>query len=139
MFTRPAHLQAVSITPAVFATGARFPQRLRIPSHSATVLFGPLQPRGSVINRWTIAGNVDGLRVNPGGAVRALSNNDDNLALTVINPVTHGTTACTYGNAYTNVANRGFDDVEFLNGIAYLRETNRSAAPIRLSMSSPAV
>jgi hypothetical protein len=79
---------------------------------------------GSLINTWTIAGNVDGLRIDPAGQVWALQNNDGNSALTVINPVTNATIAYTYGDSFTNSANRGFDDAEFLNGQAYLSETN---------------
>lgn len=57
----------------------------------------------------------------------ALQNNDGNSALTVINPITNGTTAYTYGSSYTGNGNsltRGFDDAEFLNGQTYLSETN---------------
>jgi hypothetical protein len=82
-------------------------------------------PDGSIINTWTIAGNVDGLKVDPGtGLVWALQNNDGNSKLTVINPITNATTQYTYGNSYTNVANRGFDDVVFTKGATYLSETN---------------
>jgi hypothetical protein len=80
---------------------------------------------GMVINTWTISGNVDGLKVDPGtGLVWALQNNDGNSALTVINPVTSATTSYAYGNSYTNVANRGFDDVVFSHGNVFLSETN---------------
>lgn len=93
---------------------------------------------GSVTNTWTIAGNVDGLRVDPNGNVWALQNNDGNSTLTVINPVTNGTTPYTYGNTYTNIANQGFDDVEFLNGKTYLSETNPPAgtSPIIWQLTS---
>jgi hypothetical protein len=137
------HVQAASITPTVFATGtplsATSPDSVDFgdgslwvsyqngadttgASGSSTVV--RYDPSGAVLNTWTIAGNVDGLRVDPSGLVWALQNNDGNSALTVINPTTNGTTPYTYGNTYTNVANRGFDDVEFLNGVAYLSETN---------------
>jgi hypothetical protein len=79
---------------------------------------------GSVLNTWTIAGNVDGLRIDPSGQVWAMQNNDGNSALTVINPVTNATTPYSYGSSYTNVANRGFDDAQFLGGQVYLSETN---------------
>jgi hypothetical protein len=94
---------------------------------------------GTVINTWTIAGNVDGLRIDPSGLVWALQNNDGNSALTVINPVTSATTAYTYGSSYTNVANRGFDDVEFLNGVAYLSETNPTTGtdPVIVELTTP--
>jgi hypothetical protein len=97
---------------------------------------------GSVVNTWTIAGNVDGLRIDPGGMVWALQNNDGNSALTLINPFTNATTPYTYGSTYTaggNSLGRGFDDVEFLNGVAYLSETNPSAAtdPIIVKLTTP--
>ena len=79
---------------------------------------------GAVLNTWTIAGNVDGLRIDTSGQVWAMQNNDGNSALTVINPVTNGATSYTYDSSYTNSANRGFDDVEFLNGQIYMSETN---------------
>lgn len=67
-------------------------------------------------NQWTIAGNVDGLRIEPTGLVWALQNNDGHSTLTTINPISNATQFFTYGNTYTNVANRGFDDVQFSNG-----------------------
>jgi hypothetical protein len=82
-------------------------------------------PIGGLLHTWTIAGNVDGLRVDPAsGLVWALQNNDGNSALTVINPTTNATTSYFYGSSYTNVANRGFDDVVFRNGQVFLSETN---------------
>ena len=137
------HVRAASITPAVFATGASVsstsPDSVvfgdgslwvsyqngadsRGASGSSTVV--RYSPAGSVQNTWSIAGNVDGLRIDPTGQVWALQNNDGNSALTVINPTTNGTSSYSYGNSYTNVANRGFDDVAFLNGLAYLSQTN---------------
>jgi len=65
---------------------------------------------GAVQHEWTIAGNVDGLRPDPSGPLWALQNNDGST-LTTFNPATNATTFYTYGNIYTNVANRGFDDV----------------------------
>ncbi len=94
---------------------------------------------GAVQHEWTIAGNVDGLKVDPTtGLVWALQNNDGNSALTIINPTTNATTAYTYGNSYTNVANRGFDDIVFANGKAYLSETNPASTtdPILLELNN---
>jgi len=79
---------------------------------------------GTVQNTWSITGNVDGLRVDPTGLVWALQNNDGNSTLTVINPTTNSTTPYTYGNTYTNVPNRGFDDAVFLKSNTFLSETN---------------
>ena len=58
------------------------------------------------------------------GLVWALQNNDGNSTLTAINPVTLGTTLYTYGSFYSNVANRGFDDVAFPKGNTFISETN---------------
>jgi hypothetical protein len=92
-------------------------------SGSSTVV--RYSPTGMVLNTWTIKGNVDGLNIDPAsGFVWALQNNDGNSALTVINPVSNATTAFTYGNTYTNVANRGFDDVVFTHGNVFISETN---------------
>ena len=83
---------------------------------------------GTVQDTWSIAGNVDGLRIDPSGQVWALQNNDGHSTLTVINPSTLGTTMYTYGNSYTNVPNRGFDDAQFLKGTTYF-ERNQSGGP----------
>ncbi len=92
-------------------------------SGSSTVV--RYSPTGAVLNTWTIKGNVDGLNVDPtSGLVWALQNNDGNSAVTVINPVTNSTSAYTYGNTYTNVANRGFDDMVFTHGNIFISETN---------------
>ena len=94
-------------------------------SGSSTVV--RYSPTGSVTNTWTIAGNVDGLRIDPTGQVWALQNNDGNSALTVINPATNATTSFSYGSSYTangNSLGRGFDDAQFLNGQVFLSETN---------------
>jgi hypothetical protein len=109
-------------------------------SGSSTVV--RYSPTGSLINTWTIAGNVDGLRVDPGGQIWALQNNDANSALTVINPVTNATTSYTYGNTYTangDSLSRGFDDVEFLNGNVYLSETNPGTGtdPVIVRLTTP--
>jgi hypothetical protein len=73
---------------------------------------------GAVQNTWTIAGNVDGLRIDPSGKAWALQNND--------------------GNTYTNVPNRGFDDAQFLKGTTYLSETNpaSNSDPIVLKLTT---
>jgi len=92
-------------------------------SGSSTVV--RYSPMGTVLNTWTIKGNVDGLNIDPAsGLVWALQNNDGNSALTVINPITNATTPYTYGNTYTNVANRGFDDLVFSHGNVFISETN---------------
>lgn len=91
---------------------------------------------GTVQNQWTIPGNVDGLRIDPTGLVWALQNNDGNSALTTINPNTNATQPYSYGSSYTNRANRGFDDVEFSNGMTFFSETNPAGPtdPILLAL-----
>src|SRR5271166_2445432 len=93
---------------------------------------------GAVQNNWTVAGNVDGLRLDPSGQVWALQNNDGNSTLTVINPTTLGTTLYPFGSSYTNVPNRGFDDAQFLKGTTYLSETNpaSNSDPIVLKLTT---
>jgi hypothetical protein len=93
---------------------------------------------GAVQHEWTIPGNVDGLRISPSGLVWALQNNDANAALTTIAPDTNATTSFTYGNTYTNTGNRGFDDVEFINGKTFLSETNPASPtdPILLQLTT---
>jgi hypothetical protein len=93
---------------------------------------------GAVLNTWSIAGNVDGLRVDPTGKVWALQNNDGNSTLTVIDPITKSTTLYNYGSSYTNVASRGFDDVVFTQGNTFLSETNpaSNSDPIVLKLTS---
>lgn len=113
--------EAASFTKQVFATGAAIgatsPDSVEFgdgslwisyqngadttgASGSSTVV--RYSPSGVVQKTWNIAGNVDGLRVDPAtGLVWALQNNDANSALTVINPVTNATTAYTYGTSYT--------------------------------------
>jgi len=106
-------------------------------SGSSTVV--RYSPDGALLNTWTIRGNVDGLKVDPStGLVWALQNNDGNSALTVINPTTNATTSYTYGSSYTNVANRGFDDVVFSKGNVFLSETNpvNGADPVVLKLTS---
>ena len=105
-------------------------------SGSSTVV--RYSPAGVLQNTWSIKGNVDGLRVDPTGMAWALQNNDGNSTLTVINPVTNATTLYTYGNSYTNVPNRGFDDVVFPQGNTFLTETNpaSNSDPIVLRLTT---
>jgi hypothetical protein len=153
-----AHVQASSITPTVFATGGPIsstsPDSVFYGDGSLWVAYQNgadstgasgsstivrYSPSGAIMHTWTIAGNVDGLRLAPNGQVWALQNNDGNSALTVINPATNATTAFTYGSSYTNVANRGFDDVEFLDGHVFISETNPAAGtdPVIVELTTP--
>jgi hypothetical protein len=53
-----------------------------------------------VQHQWTVAGNVDGLRIDPTGLVWARQNNDGNSTLTTISPISNATQFFTYGNTY---------------------------------------
>ena len=154
-------VQAATITSTVFATGmpisSTSPDSVAFGDGSLWVAYQNgadstgatgsstvvrYSPSGSILNTWTIAGNVDGLRIDPVGQVWALQNNDGNSALTVINPITNGTAAYTYGTTYTangNSLSRGFDDVEFLNGQVYLSETNPNVGtdPVIVKLTTP--
>jgi hypothetical protein len=150
--------RAGSFTPQVFATGsaigATSPDSVTFgdgsvwvsyqngadstgASGSSTVARYSLS--GAVMHTWTIAGNVDGLKVDPStGLVWALQNNDGNSALTVIDPTSSGTTSYSYGSSYTNVPNRGFDDVVFSAGKVFLSETNPASGtdPVIVQLTS---
>jgi hypothetical protein len=138
--------QATTITPAVFATGTAVsstsPDSVAYGIGSLWVSYQNgadsaggggsstvvrYSPKGAVQHTWSIAGNVDGLRIDPSGQVWALQNNDGNSALTVINPMNNSTIAYSYGASYTNAANRGFDDAVFPGGQTFLSETNPAA------------
>jgi hypothetical protein len=141
------HMQAASFTVQTFATGAAVggtsPDSVEFGDGSLWVSYQNgadstgtsgastvvrYDPSGSVPKTWSIAGNVDGLRIDPAtGLVWALQNNDGNSALTVINPLTNATTAYAYGSSYKNSANRGFDDAVFRGGQVFLSETNPAA------------
>ncbi len=95
---------------------------------------------GTVRNRYSMAGDVDGLKYNPAtGMVWALQNQDANSQLSIINPTTKSVTAYTYGAPYTSAqATRGFDDVAFIGNNVYLSETNPAATgdPVLVKLSS---
>jgi len=84
---------------------------------------------GAVQHVYTIAGLVDGLKVNPvTGILWALQNNDGNAMLSLINPATHAVSApLKYASPpyiYGASSARGYDDVAFLGGKVYLSYTN---------------
>jgi hypothetical protein len=84
---------------------------------------------GSVQNTYSIAGLVDGLKIDPTtGLVWALQNNDGNATLSLINPVTHSVSGpLTYASppyVYGPSSGRGYDDVAFLGHQVFLSYTN---------------
>jgi hypothetical protein len=89
---------------------------------------------GAIEHQWSIAGDVDGLKVNPvTGMVWALQNQDANATLSLINPKTNVVTGpmkyavppYVYGPVTSpSGVGRGYDDVAFLGGKVYLSFTN---------------
>ena len=79
---------------------------------------------GKVRATYTIAGSVDGLKIDPRtGLVWALQNQDGNSTLTVIDPVTGITPETTYA---VKSAVHGYDDVVFTDSQVFLSYTNPS-------------
>jgi hypothetical protein len=77
---------------------------------------------GAILNTFTLAGYVDGLKFDPfTHQVWALQNQDGNSTLTIIDPNTGATTLLTYADTSTT---RGFDDVVFEGKATYLSYTN---------------
>lgn len=98
---------------------------------------------GSVLNTYSLAGSVDGLKYNPNtGQVWALQNQDANSQLSIIDPSTKAISTFTYGSGYSSVAgSRGFDDVAFIGNSTYLSMTNPSSGSdpvvVKLNNSNP--
>ncbi|MBV9459843.1 MAG: hypothetical protein JO141_20330, partial [Bradyrhizobium sp.] len=78
---------------------------------------------GTIEHTYTIAGSVDGLKLNPTtGEIWALQNQDGNSTLSIIDPLTHKVTGpLTYANPSPA---RGYDDVVFEGNKVYLSYTN---------------
>ncbi len=78
---------------------------------------------GQIENSYTIAGSVDGLKIDPNtGIVFALQNQDGNSTLSLIDPTTGKISGpLSYG---VSSSTRGYDDVAFVNGSVYLSYTN---------------
>ncbi len=78
---------------------------------------------GQVQHSFTIAGSVDGLKIDPAtGTVFALQNQDGNSTLSFIDPATNTVTG-PLAYALTSPTS-GYDDVAFDNGVVYLSYTN---------------
>jgi hypothetical protein len=78
---------------------------------------------GKVEKTISIAGSVDGLKIDPTtGMVFALQNQDGNSTLSLIDPAT-GKVSGPLSYSVTS-ATRGYDDVAFLNGAVYMSYTN---------------
>ena len=84
---------------------------------------------GAIKHVYKIAGEVDGLKVDPAtGMVFALQNQDGNSTLSLINPTTQVVSGPLKYAAppyiYGPNSARGYDDVAFLGGKVYLSYTN---------------
>jgi hypothetical protein len=85
---------------------------------------------GAIQHSYSIAGEVDGLKVDPAtGIVWALQNQDANSMISFINPTTNTVSApLKYGPPYQYTTPgplaRGYDDIAFLGGKVYLSYTN---------------
>ncbi len=84
---------------------------------------------GNALATFSALGSVDGLRYNPAtNLLWVLQNQDGFPALETIDPTNGLTTKYAYSNAVSTSSARGFDDVTFVGGKAYLSYTNPSAA-----------
>jgi hypothetical protein len=94
-------------------------------SGSSTVVQYDLN--GTVRKTYTIAGSVDGLKIEPKtGLVWALQNQDGNSTLTLIDPTT-GITSNSPLHYQVASSTQGYDDVVFRNGQVFLSYTNPAA------------
>lgn len=84
---------------------------------------------GAIQFQYSIAGSVDGLKIDPvTGLVWALQNQDGNATLSLINPITHTVSGpLRYASPpyiYGATSARGYDDVAFLGDRVFLSYTN---------------
>ena len=82
--------------------------------------------KGNVMQTFTIAGSVDGLKPDGSGMIWALQNQDGNSTLTLINPKTGIVPGSPFTYAVQS-AIQGYDDVAFVGGKAFLSHTNPAA------------
>jgi hypothetical protein len=77
---------------------------------------------GRLLNTFSVPGSADGLRYNPDtNQIWALQNQDDNSALTTINATTDAIAHYSYT---ISTPGRGYDDVQFVGGNAFLSYRN---------------
>jgi hypothetical protein len=83
---------------------------------------------GTVVQTYSLAGYVDGLKYDPySGEIWALQNQDGNSTLTLITP---GDPTPSAPIPYADPsATRGYDDVVFMNGKVYMSYTNPDPLP----------
>jgi hypothetical protein len=143
--TSTAGAQSFHIT--TFATGsavsATQPDSINVTNHFVWVSYGNgavstggtgastvvryKRNSGKVLNTYSLAGSVDGLKVDPtNGQVWALQNQDGNSTLTLIDPE-DGTVSKPIPYAVAS-ATRGYDDVAFRLDEVFLSYTNPASA-----------
>lgn len=84
---------------------------------------------GNTIATFSALGSVDGLRYNPAtNLLWVLQNQDGFPALETLDPANGLTTKYAYSNDVSTSSARGFDDVTFVGGQAYLSYTNPANA-----------
>jgi hypothetical protein len=77
---------------------------------------------GSVVKTWSVPGHVDGVRVNPADhKVWVTSNEDAGPLLNIIDPAGASPTSITLA---ATAHGGGYDDVEFINGVAFVACSN---------------
>lgn len=149
LFAATAHATPTIGSISVFATGAAVggtgPDSVTVGSGSVWVQYGNgasstgasgsstivqyNQSTGAIQSQYSIAGNVDGLKINPtSGIVWALQNQDGNATLSLINPATKTVSGpFSYASppyVYGPNSGRGYDDVAFANNNVFLSYTN---------------
>lgn len=83
---------------------------------------------GQLLNTFNVQGHNDGLRINPAdGQLWALSNEDTNPLLTIINPKTGAQTQ--YNFSQPTPHGGGYDDLAFLNGQIFISGSNPNTSP----------
>ena len=83
---------------------------------------------GQQLNTFTVTGHNDGLRINPtDGQLWALSNEDANAMLTIINPSTGAQTQYSFPSPAPHGG--GYDDLAFLNGQVFISASNPASDP----------
>ena len=134
--------RADAITQTVFATGAAVgssgPDSIAVGNGSVWVAYSngasstgtagastvlQYNMSGAVLQKYTVAGYVDGLKINPAdGKVWVLQNQDGNSTLTIVDPATN-TVGAPIPYAVTSTS-RGYDDVVFKGNQTFLSYTN---------------
>lgn len=80
---------------------------------------------GKLLRSWSIRGHNDGLRMNPTTHLLwAMCDEDGNARLFIINPTVSGTSAIKEYTLQKTPHGGGFDDIQFVNGLALIDASN---------------